>query len=146
MCHATSVCDSSTIRDAYLAHAAELKTGDADGRRLARDVERFVAEMLVALTRRRALTVELRQDLERENGAAGAKADGPAKGKEVLHGARPLRPKSPVTQASRDCLFRSDPMRFRQRRDAHCRPVHRAHAIHNVDHCVAEKLGLRWQR
>jgi type IV secretion system T-DNA border endonuclease VirD2 len=76
------------IRDAYLAHAAELKTGDADDRRLARDVERFVAEMPVALTRRQALAVELRQVLERENGAGEAKVDGPAKGKEVLHGAR----------------------------------------------------------
>ncbi len=76
------------IRDAYLAHAAELDTGDADDRWLARDVERFVAEMPVALTCRQALAVELRRVLERENGAAGAKVDGPAKGEVVLHGAR----------------------------------------------------------
>lgn len=68
------------IRDAYLAHAAELATGDADDRRLARDVERFVAEMPVALTRRQALAVELRRVLERENGAGRTKVDGPAKG------------------------------------------------------------------
>ncbi len=76
------------IRDAYLAHAVELATGDADDRRLARDVERFVAEMPVALTRRQALAVELRRVLERQHGAAGTKVDGPAKGEEVLHGAR----------------------------------------------------------
>lgn len=76
------------IRDAYLAHAAELATGDAEDRRLARDVERFVAEMPVALTRRQALAVELRRVLERENGAGGTKVGGPLKGEEVLHGAR----------------------------------------------------------
>jgi hypothetical protein len=78
------------IRDAHLAHAAALATGDADDRRLARDVERFVAQMPVALTRRQALAVELRRALERENGAGGAKADGPAKAEEVLHGANVL--------------------------------------------------------
>jgi hypothetical protein len=56
------------IRDPYLAHAAEHATGDADDRRLARDVERFVAEMPVALTRRQALAVELRRVLDREDG------------------------------------------------------------------------------
>jgi type IV secretion system T-DNA border endonuclease VirD2 len=79
------------IRYAYLAHTAELATGNADERRLARDVERFVAEMPVALTRRQALAVEMRRVLERENGAGGAKVDGPATGEEVLHGARPER-------------------------------------------------------
>lgn len=76
------------ICDAYLAHAAELATGNANDRRLARDVERFVAEMPVTLTRRQALAVELRRVLERENGAAGTKMDGSAKGEEVLHRAR----------------------------------------------------------
>lgn len=47
-----------------------------------------MSEMPVALTRRQALAVELRRVLERENGAAGTKVDGPAKGEEVLHGAR----------------------------------------------------------
>lgn len=42
----------------------------------------------MALTRRQALAVELRRVLERENGATGTKVDGPAKGAEVLHGAR----------------------------------------------------------
>jgi type IV secretion system T-DNA border endonuclease VirD2 len=83
------------IRDAYLAHAAELAAGDADDRRLARDVERFVAEMPVALTRRQALAVELRRVLEQENGATGTKVDGPAKGEEVLHGARLSGPEQP---------------------------------------------------
>jgi hypothetical protein len=54
-------------------------------------VERFVAEMPVALTRRQALAVELRRVLERETAAGGAKVDGPANGEEVLHGARPER-------------------------------------------------------
>lgn len=85
------------IRDAYLAHAAELAQGDADDLRLARDVERFVAEMPVALTRRQALAVELRRVLERENGAGGRQADGPAKGAEVLHRAR-LSPAEPQPQ------------------------------------------------
>jgi hypothetical protein len=76
------------IRDAYLAHAAELATGDADDRRLARDVVRFVAVMPVALTRRQALAVELRRVLEQENGAGGTKVDRPVKGEEVLHGVR----------------------------------------------------------
>lgn len=83
------------IRDAYIAHAVELATGDADDRRLGRDVERFVAEMPVALTRRQALAVELRQVLERENGAGGAKVDRPTKGEEVLHGARLSEPEQP---------------------------------------------------
>jgi hypothetical protein len=69
--------------------------GDADDRQLARDVERFVAEMPVALTRRQALAVELRRVLERENGTGGTKVDGPAKGEEVLHGARPQRAERP---------------------------------------------------
>jgi hypothetical protein len=75
------------IHDVDLGHAAELETGDVDDRRLVRDVKRSVAEMPVALTRRRALAVELRQALERQNGTGGAKVDGPAKGEEVLHGA-----------------------------------------------------------
>lgn len=95
----TTSARQAKIRDAYLAHAAELKTGDADDRRLARDVERFVAEMPVALTRRQALAVELRRVLERENGAGGAKVDGPAKGKEVLHGARLSEPEQPKLDA-----------------------------------------------
>jgi type IV secretory pathway VirD2 relaxase len=83
------------ICNAYLAHAAELATGNANDRRLARDVERFVAEMPVTLTRRQALAVELRRVLERENGAAGTKMDGSAKGEEVLHGARLREPERP---------------------------------------------------
>ena len=76
------------IRDAYLAHAAELATGDADDRRIARNLGRFVAEMPVALTRRQALALELRRVLERENRAGGTKVGASAKGKEVLHGTR----------------------------------------------------------
>ncbi len=44
--------------------------------------------MPVALTRRQALAVGQRRVLDRENGAGGAKVDGPAKGEEILHGAR----------------------------------------------------------
>ena len=83
------------ICDAYLAHAAELATGDADDRRLARDMERFVAEMPVALPRRQALAVELRRVPERENGAGGAKGNGAPQGEEVLHGARLSEPAHP---------------------------------------------------
>lgn len=56
------------IRKAYLEHAAGLTGGDAADRRLARDIERFVADMPVPLTRRQALAVELRHVLERHPG------------------------------------------------------------------------------
>lgn len=79
---------NSAARPSCARRPADRAYGDADDRRLGRDVERFVAEMPVALTRRQALAVELRRVLERENGAGGAKVDGPAKGEEVLHGAR----------------------------------------------------------
>lgn len=75
-----------SIRRAYLAHAAELAQGAPEDRKLARDVERFVAEMPVPLTRRQAMAVELRQVLDRH---PGRKA--PDSG-EVLHGARPGTP------------------------------------------------------
>jgi len=52
------------IRRAYLGHADELAKGDAADRRLAQDIRRFVADMPVALTRRQALTAELRRVLE----------------------------------------------------------------------------------
>ena len=39
-------------------------------------------------TRRQVLAVELGSVLKRENGAGGARADGPSKGDEVLHGSR----------------------------------------------------------
>jgi type IV secretion system T-DNA border endonuclease VirD2 len=49
------------LTQAYLAHAASLKFGDDNDRQLARDIERFVAELPVARTRRQAMAEELRQ-------------------------------------------------------------------------------------
>lgn len=56
------------IRRAYLGHAEMLGRGDAAERQLAGDIRRFVADMPVALTRRQAMAVELRQVLERQAG------------------------------------------------------------------------------
>ena len=58
------------VRRAYLVHAAGLATGDARDRRLAADIQRFVEDMPVPLTRRQALTVELRKVLETQNQTA----------------------------------------------------------------------------
>ena len=59
-----------SVRRAYLLHAANLATGDAGDRRLATEIRRFVEDMPVPLTRRQALTVELRQVLDKQNQAA----------------------------------------------------------------------------
>lgn len=53
-----------SIRDAYLEHAATLANGDQEDKRLARDIQRFVAELPVPLTRRQRLAVELRYVLK----------------------------------------------------------------------------------
>lgn len=53
-----------SIRRAYLGHADELVDGDRADRQLARDIQRFVAEMPIPLTRRQAMAVELRHLLE----------------------------------------------------------------------------------
>jgi hypothetical protein len=50
----------TAVRAAYLAHAAELAKGGSDERRMARDVERYVANMSVAQARRQELERELR--------------------------------------------------------------------------------------
>jgi hypothetical protein len=63
------------------------RRADADDHLFARDTERFVVEMPVALTDRRSLAVELRWVLEQENGTTWASVDGPAKEEEVLHDA-----------------------------------------------------------
>jgi type IV secretion system T-DNA border endonuclease VirD2 len=57
-----------SIRRTYLAHAATLAEGDADDRRLARDIQRFVANMPVPLTRRQKMAAELRHVLEQHPG------------------------------------------------------------------------------
>ena len=59
-----------SVRRAYLVHATSLVTGDAGDRRLAADIQRFVEEMPVPLTRRQALTVELQQVPDRKDGTA----------------------------------------------------------------------------
>jgi type IV secretion system T-DNA border endonuclease VirD2 len=56
------------IRRAYLGHADELIKGDAFDRQLASDIRCFVADMPVPLTRRQAMTVELRRVLEQQPG------------------------------------------------------------------------------
>jgi type IV secretion system T-DNA border endonuclease VirD2 len=57
-----------SIKRAYLGHADELEKGPGPDRQLARDIRRFVADMPVALTRRQAMTVELRKVLEQQPG------------------------------------------------------------------------------
>jgi hypothetical protein len=47
------------IRETYLARAEQLERGEADDRRLAKDIRAFVAGMAVPLTRRQAMTAEL---------------------------------------------------------------------------------------
>lgn len=57
-----------SIKRAYLGHADELEKGPGPDRQLAKDIRRFVADMPVALTRRQAMTVELRKVLEQQPG------------------------------------------------------------------------------
>lgn len=57
-----------SIRRAYLGHADTLAQGDTADRQLARDIRRFVADMPVPLTRRQAMSVELRRVLEQHPG------------------------------------------------------------------------------
>jgi type IV secretory pathway VirD2 relaxase len=59
-----------SIRRAYLRHAEALERGDTADRQLARDIRRFVADMPVPLTRRQALSVELRYVLDQRQGKA----------------------------------------------------------------------------
>ena len=56
------------IRQSYLGYADELIKGDPTDRQLARDIRRFVTDMPVPLTRRQAMTVELRHVLEQQPG------------------------------------------------------------------------------
>ncbi|WP_076728724.1 relaxase/mobilization nuclease domain-containing protein [Methylobacterium radiotolerans] len=87
------------IRRAYLSHAGELAQGDAADRRLATDIQRFVAEMPVPLTRRQALAVELRQVLDQHPGrAAPTRREGPHEAGEALHRAKP----SPAPEPRQD--------------------------------------------
>lgn len=75
-----------SIRRAYLGHADELAKGDATDRRLAGDIKRFVADMPVPLTRRQALSVELRQVLEKHPGrGAPTPVNVPQQDSEGLH-------------------------------------------------------------
>ncbi|BAU94180.1 MULTISPECIES: relaxase/mobilization nuclease domain-containing protein [Hyphomicrobiales] len=56
-----------SIRRAYLSHADILIRGDAADRQLARDIRRYVADMPVPLTRRQAMTLELRRVLDQRH-------------------------------------------------------------------------------
>lgn len=80
------------IRKAYLEHAAELTQGDAADRRLARDIERFVADMPVPLTRRQAVAVELRQVLEQRSSPAATLPGQASLSPTDLHRANPRGP------------------------------------------------------
>jgi hypothetical protein len=81
------------IRRAYLGHADALERGDAADRRLARDIRRFVADMPVPLTRRQALSVELRSILDRRQGRAAPSVAPP--GSEGSHAASPAHGREP---------------------------------------------------
>lgn len=81
------------IRKAYLEHASELNQGDAADRRLARDIERFVADMPVPLTRRQAVAVELRQMLEQRSSPIAAPSEQPSPSLTDLHRANRQEPR-----------------------------------------------------
>lgn len=86
-----------SIRRAYLEHAAELTQGDAADRHLARDIERFVADMPVPLTRRQALAVELRRVLEQCSGQVMPPIEQPVSSSPDLHRAnRQQGPEAPT--------------------------------------------------
>lgn len=79
-----------SIRRAYLGHADALANGDASDRKLARDIKRFVADMPVPLTRRQAMTVELRRVLDEQPGrSAQVPSVGLPQPAEGLHRASP---------------------------------------------------------
>ena len=86
-----------SIRKAYLEHASELTQGDAADRRLARDIERFVADMLVPLTRRQALAVELCRVLEQRSDPVAVVAGKPAFTATDLHGANREKPEPMIS-------------------------------------------------
>ena len=81
----------SSIRRAYLLHADALAQGDADDRRLANDIRRFVADMPVPLTRRQALAVELRHVLEQRPERNGQLSQPPRMDGQDLHRANRQR-------------------------------------------------------
>ncbi len=59
------------IREAYSEHAAVLSNGSPEDKRLARDIQRFVAEMPVPLTRTQRLATELRHVLDQRSRSYG---------------------------------------------------------------------------
>lgn len=100
------------IRAAYLGHAATLAEGDADDRRLARNIQRFVADMPVPLNRRQALAVELRRVLDQRPGRAFPGATGAPSD---LHSANPARPPEPVRTPVEPARDRPEPGPTRRR-------------------------------
>jgi hypothetical protein len=87
------------IRTAYLDHAALLASGDAEDQRLARDIQRFVVELPVPLTRRQAIAVELRRVLDQHPGR------GPRPEREIepdLHRANPAPQPKPAGRSEPD--------------------------------------------
>ena len=85
-----------SIRKAYLEHASELTHGDVADQRLARDIERFVADMPVPLTRRQALAVELRRVLEQRADPVAAPVGVASISAADLHRANPPGPPAPA--------------------------------------------------
>jgi hypothetical protein len=64
------------IRETYLARAEQLECGEADDRRLAKDIRAFVAGLSVPLTRRQAMAAELgRLRAEHQSSASTIAAD-----------------------------------------------------------------------
>lgn len=90
------------IRKSYLEHASELTHGDAADRRLAKDIERFVADMPVPLTRRQALAVELRRVMEQRTDPIAAPVSQAASSTSDLHGANRAGPQPPSMQPQPD--------------------------------------------
>ena len=86
------------IRTAYLERASELTQGDAADRRLARDVERFVADMPVPLARRQALAVELRRVLEQRSDHVAPPVERPAPISPDLHRANRQEPQATINR------------------------------------------------
>lgn len=86
------------IRKTYLEHASELTLGDAADQRLAKDIERFVADMPVPLTRRQALAVELRRVMEQRTDPVAAHIGQPAVPASDLHRANRQGPQPALDQ------------------------------------------------
>jgi hypothetical protein len=66
-----------SINWAYLSYADQLDRGDADDRRLARDLRKVVAEMPVPLPRRKEMEVHMRRVRDQKHGPSHPTSSGP---------------------------------------------------------------------